>query len=83
MARRLLSRCNPYRGVRYADDPAIAFVEITNDSPFANKYLTDDPYAVTSERAPIQDERVNVKYRPIARITSATRSGIVMRRSFR
>jgi len=30
-ARRLLDRVNPHRGKRYADDPAIAFVEITNE----------------------------------------------------
>ena len=30
-ARELLTRVNPYRGVRYADDPAVAFVEITNE----------------------------------------------------
>jgi hypothetical protein len=30
-ARDLLTHVNPYRGVRYADDPAIAFVEITNE----------------------------------------------------
>ncbi len=30
-ARDLLTHVNPHRGVRYADDPAIAFVEITNE----------------------------------------------------
>ncbi len=30
-ARDLLTRVNPIRGVRYADDPAVAFVEITNE----------------------------------------------------
>ena len=30
-ARDLLTRVNPVRGVRYADDPAVAFVEITNE----------------------------------------------------
>jgi hypothetical protein len=30
-ARDLLGHVNPYRRVRYADDPAIAFVEITNE----------------------------------------------------
>ena len=30
-ARDLLARVNPHRGKRYADDPAIAFVEITNE----------------------------------------------------
>lgn len=30
-ARELLTHVNPYRGVRYADDPAVAFVEVTNE----------------------------------------------------
>jgi len=30
----LLTHVNKYRGVRYADDPAIAFVEITNEDSF-------------------------------------------------
>jgi hypothetical protein len=34
-ARDLLTHTNPYRGgVRYADDPAVAFVEITNEDSF-------------------------------------------------
>ncbi len=33
-AKDLLTHLNPYRGVRYADDPAVAFVEITNEDSF-------------------------------------------------
>ena len=33
-ARDLLTHVNPYRGTRYADDPAVAFVEITNEDSF-------------------------------------------------
>ena len=33
-ARELLARENPYREVRYADDPAVAIVEITNENSF-------------------------------------------------
>jgi len=33
-AKDLLGHVNPYRKVRYADDPAIAFVEITNEDSF-------------------------------------------------
>ena len=33
-ARELLTRTNPYRKVRYADDPAVAIVEITNENGF-------------------------------------------------
>jgi hypothetical protein len=31
-ARRLLEHVNPYRKIRYADDPAVAFVEINNEN---------------------------------------------------
>ncbi|MBM4019849.1 MAG: hypothetical protein FJ288_16265 [Planctomycetes bacterium] len=41
-ARDLLTHVNPYRKVRYADDPAVAFVEITNeDSLFMWSARTD------------------------------------------
>jgi len=33
-ARDLLTHVNPYRNVRYADDPAVAIVEITNENSF-------------------------------------------------
>jgi hypothetical protein len=33
-ARQILSHVNPYRGVRYADDPVVAIVEITNENSF-------------------------------------------------
>ena len=33
-ARQMLSHVNPYRSVRYADDPAVAIVEITNENSF-------------------------------------------------
>ncbi|MCP4262194.1 MAG: hypothetical protein GY774_32530 [Planctomycetes bacterium] len=33
-ARQMLTHINPYRKVRYADDPAVAFVEITNENSF-------------------------------------------------
>ncbi|MEJ2702208.1 MAG: carbohydrate binding domain-containing protein [Sedimentisphaerales bacterium] len=34
IARELLTHTNPYRKVRYADDPAVALVEITNENSF-------------------------------------------------
>ena len=40
-ARDLLTHVNPYRKVRYADDPAIAFVEITNEDSF---FMWDGDY---------------------------------------
>jgi hypothetical protein len=33
-ARQILDRVNPYRKLRYADDPAVALVEITNENSF-------------------------------------------------
>ncbi len=33
-ARQILTHVNPYRKVRYADDPAVAMVEITNENSF-------------------------------------------------
>ncbi len=33
-ARQMLTHINPYRKVRYADDPAVAIVEITNENSF-------------------------------------------------
>lgn len=33
-ARRMLDRVNPYRKLRFADDPAVAIVEITNENSF-------------------------------------------------
>jgi len=33
-ARQMLTHVNPYRKVRYADDPAVAMVEITNENSF-------------------------------------------------
>jgi len=33
-ARELLTHVNPYRKVRHADDPAVAFIEITNEDSF-------------------------------------------------
>jgi hypothetical protein len=51
-ARDLLTHTNPYRGgVRYADDPAVAFVEITNEDSFfmwgadGTLRALPDPYA--------------------------------------
>ena len=33
-ARQMLSHVNPYRGISYADDPAVAIFEITNENSF-------------------------------------------------
>lgn len=45
------------RDRRIRSDAESQFVEVTHDSPFANKYLEEDPYAEPLERAPITDER--------------------------
>lgn len=43
----LLGRVNPYTGLRLADDPAVAFIEITNEDSllysFRNDWLNHDP----------------------------------------
>ncbi|MDD5327331.1 MAG: carbohydrate binding domain-containing protein [Phycisphaerae bacterium] len=44
-AQQMLEHVNPYRGVRYADDPAIAFVEITNEDSF---FMWDGPTKLRS-----------------------------------
>jgi len=53
----LAARYRDEREKRVRHDAEAQFVEITNDSPFANKYLTDDPYATPLDRAPVKDER--------------------------
>ncbi len=55
--RQLSERYRHERDRRVRDDAESQFVEVTNDSPFANKYLADDPYSEPLERDPIRDER--------------------------
>lgn len=37
-ARKFLDRVNPYTGVRVADDPAVAWISLVNEGPFANYF---------------------------------------------
>ncbi len=53
----LTERYRHERDKRVRDDAESQFVEVTNDSAYANKYLADDPYADPLERDPIRDER--------------------------
>ena len=53
---KLASRYEEERSKRIREDAEAQFVEITNESPFADKYLIDDPYAEPLERDPIRDE---------------------------
>ena len=53
----LAERYRHERDRRVRADAESQFVEVTSESPFANKYLADDPYAEPLERAPIRDER--------------------------
>ncbi|MEM6999170.1 MAG: NAD(P)/FAD-dependent oxidoreductase [Pseudomonadota bacterium] len=53
----LSKRYRHERDRRVRSDAEAQFVEVTNDSPFANKYLEQDPYSEPSPRAPLQDQR--------------------------
>ena len=53
----LSQRYQHEREIRLRDDAESQFVEVTNDSPFANKYLAEDPYSELVEREPLSDER--------------------------
>ena len=52
-ARDLLTHVNPYTGLSYADDPAVAMVEINNENSVVNEWVggkldeLPDPYATT------------------------------------
>ena len=53
----LAERYRHERNKRLRSDAEDQFIELNTDSPFANKYLIDDPYAEPLERDPIKDER--------------------------
>ena len=53
----LAERYREERAKRLREDAEAQFVQVTNDSPFANKYLIEDPYCEPSERTPLTDER--------------------------
>jgi len=53
----LAERYRIERDKRLRDDAESQFVEVTNDSPFANTYLAQDPYSELIERDPIKDVR--------------------------
>ena len=45
------------RDKRIRPDAEAQYLQISNDSPFSNKYLEEDPYSEKIERAPLKDER--------------------------
>ena len=45
------------RDKRIRADAEAQFVQLSHDSPFANKYLQEDPYCELQERAPLNDVR--------------------------
>ena len=45
------------REKRIRPDAEAQYLQISNDSPFSNKYLEEDPYSEKIERAPLKDER--------------------------
>ncbi len=55
--KKLAERYQHERDRRIRGDAESQFVEVTNDSPFANKYLEEDPYSEVTPRDPINDTR--------------------------
>lgn len=53
----LTKRYATEREKRIRTDAEAQFVQLSHDSPFANKYLEEDTYCERVERKPIQDER--------------------------
>ena len=53
----LAQRYTTERDKRIRADAEAQFVQLSHDSPFANKYLEEDPYCEPIERAPLKDER--------------------------
>jgi len=53
----LTKRYATEREKRIRTDAEAQFVQLSHDSPFANKYLEEDTYCEREEREPIQDER--------------------------
>jgi len=58
-ARQLLAHVNPYRKVRYTDDPAVAIVEITNENSFFMWASEDTVRALTPYYADILQKKFN------------------------
>ena len=53
----LAERYRIERSKRLRDDAESQFIEVTNDSAFANEYMAHDPYSETVKREPIKDIR--------------------------
>jgi len=53
----LAQRYAEEREKRIRPDAETQFVQLSHDSPFANKYLEEDPYSETLDRAPLKDQR--------------------------
>jgi cyclohexanone monooxygenase len=53
----LAKRYAEEREKRIREDAEAQFVQLSHDSPFANKYLEEDPYCEPVQRDPIKDER--------------------------
>ena len=53
----LTQRYAQERDKRIRADAESQFVQLSHDSPFANKYLEEDPYCEPVERAPLKDTR--------------------------
>ena len=53
----LAQRYAAERDKRIRADAEAQFVQLSHDSPFTNKYLEEDPYCKTLDRAPLKDQR--------------------------
>ena len=53
----LAERYAAERDKRIRADAEAQFVQLSHDSPFANKYLEEDPYCKPLDRAPLTDQR--------------------------
>ncbi len=80
-AKDLLTHRNPYTGTRYVEEPAIAFVEISNEDALFNEWrrgslnALPEPYATTFRR--IWNEWLHKKYGTTAVLANAWARGEV------
>lgn len=79
-ARAMLTRQNPYRGLRYADDPAVAIVEISNEDSFfmseAMQRLRNLPMPYSGELRTRYNDWLKRRYGTTAKLLKAWSAGV-------